>query len=151
MKFFNFLTGFFQLPVETLIEPPGELLVREKNETFIQSLKAEMLENPTADVQPILCLVKLRNNQEFDSNIKEAYEYYTIGGNNSREAAQQLLKEHPELRDRRLYTHRLCSVYKQMSTTLSLRMASKHNRATAFIHEMTTWDKVLKFSLIWLS
>ena len=76
---------------------------------------------------------------------------YTIGGNNSREAAQKLLKEHPELRDWCLHTHRLCSVYKQMSTTLSLRMASKHNRATAFIHEMTTWDKVLEFSLIWLS
>ena len=101
-----------------------------------------MLENPTADVQPILCLVRLKREDRFYPNIIEAYKYDTIGGNNSREAVQQLLKEHSELRNQRLYTHRLCSVYKQMAPTLALRMASKHNRATAFIHEMTTFDKV---------
>lgn len=41
-----------------------------------------------------------------------------------------------------LVTYRLCSVYKKMDTQLTLRLASKHNRATSFNHEMTTWDKV---------
>ena len=75
----------------------------------------------------------LKNICEFD---------YTIGGNNSREAMQQLLKEHSELKGEKIFSHRLCSVYSPMDTTLALRLASKHNRATTFIHEMTTWDKV---------
>ena len=55
---------------------------------------------------------------------------------------QQLLSEKPELKKKKLYSHRLCSVYTRMSTDLALRLASKHNRASAFTHDMTTWDKV---------
>ena len=49
--------GYYLLPVSTLIEPPEELLVRAKSDKFIDSLKEEMLENPTHDVQPLLCIV----------------------------------------------------------------------------------------------
>ena len=126
----------------SLIEPPPSLVIREKSDKFIEALKKEMLSNPTADVQPLLCIVQLQDSQEFSLNIKEALKYYTIGGNNSREAIQQLLKEHPELKGEKIFTHRLCSVYSPMETNLALRLASKHNRATTFIHEMTTWDKV---------
>lgn len=101
-----------------------------------------MIENPTVDVQPILCSVKLDSGQKFDPNFKDAYQYYTIGGNNSRVALQQLLKEKPYFSEDKNYTHRLCSVYSPMPTHLSLRLASKHNRATSFSHSMSTWDKV---------
>ena len=124
------------------MEPPEELLVRAKSEVFIDSLKKEMVQNPTADVQPLLCLVRLKSDEEFDEKIKEGYIYDTIGGNNSREAIQQLLSENPGLKKNRLYSHRLCSVYKRMPTDISLRLASKHNRAAGFTHDMTTWDKV---------
>ena len=118
------------------------MLIRETSTEFIECLKKEMVENPTVDVQPILCTVKLKEDQAFDSNFKDAYEYYTVGGNNSREALQQLLKEKPYLEDDKSYTCRLCSVYQPMSTHLCLRLASKHNRATSFSHSMSTWDKV---------
>ena len=78
----------------SLIEPPPSLVIREKSDKFIKALKKEMLSNPTADVQPLLCIVQLQDGQGFSPNIKEALKYYTIGGNNSREAMQQLLKEH---------------------------------------------------------
>ena len=128
--------------MSTLIEPPDELLVRVKSDKFISALKEEMLENPTRDVQPLLCIVRLKDDEEFDESLKEGYMYETIGGNNSREAIQQLLSEKPELKKKKLYSHRLCSVYTRMSTDLALRLASKHNRASAFTHDMTTWDKV---------
>ena len=51
--------GFYMLPVSSLIEPPEKLLVRETSKSFIDGLKAEMLENPTSDVQPILAVVQL--------------------------------------------------------------------------------------------
>lgn len=79
----------------------------------------------------------------FDARFKDAYVYDTVGGNNLRLALQELLREKPELRTNKLFSHRLCSVYRRMETQLALRLASKHNRATSFSHEMTTWDKVL--------
>lgn len=128
--------------MSTLNEPPEELLVRSKSDTFIEALKEEMLENPTRDVQPLLCLVRLNDGEDFDDKVKEGYSYDTIGGNNSREAIQQLLSEKPELKKKKMYSYRLCSVYTRMPNELALRLASKHNRASGFTHDMTTWDKV---------
>lgn len=135
-------TGYYLLPVSTLIEPPEQLLVRAKSDKFIDSLKEEMLENPTRDVQPLLCIVKLKDEDDFDEKLKEGYMYETIGGNNSREAIQQLLRENSLLKKKKIFSHRLCSVYSPMTAELALRLASKHNRAAGFIHDMTTWDKV---------
>lgn len=102
-----------------------------------------MLANPTADVQPILCVVCLKEGEHFVEKYKEAYTYQTIGGNHSRQAMQELLQEHPNLRLKKVYTHRLCSVYCKMPNNLALRLALKHNRAGVFSHAVTTWDKVL--------
>ena len=130
------------LPVSSLKEPPSNILLRDKNEMFIETLKREMLDNPTGDVQPILCIIELNNGQEFDPTFKDGYQYITIGGNNSRIALQKIILEKPYLKDNKLYSHRLCSVYKAMDAKFTLRLASKHNKATAFSHNMTTWDKV---------
>lgn len=130
------------LPVSSLIEPPEKLLIRDTSKAFIDGLKAEMLENPTSDVQPILTIVKLDDGQSFDPNLKDGYKYETVGGNHSRQALQELLREHPELHKQKVFSQRLCSVYSQMPSSLTLRIASKHNRASVFTHDMTTGDKV---------
>ncbi len=130
------------LPINTLIEPPDPMLVRKTSQDFVKSLKQEMLQNPTADVQPILCIVCIKEGDDFNEKYKEGYMYQTIGGNHSRVALQEILQEHPELGQKRNYTHRLCSVYSKMAPKLALCLASKHNRASTFCHDMTAWDKV---------
>lgn len=40
--------------------------------------------------------------------------YDTVGGNNLRLALQELLREKLELRTKKLFSHRLCSVYRRM-------------------------------------
>ena len=75
-----------------MIEPPEEQLVRTKSEKFIYSLKEEMLENPSCDVQSRLCVVRLKDDEDFDKKLKEGYMYKTIGGNNSREVILQLVR-----------------------------------------------------------
>ena len=95
------------LPINLLSEPRSALLVRDTNDQFISALKKEMLDNPTSDVQPMLCVVKLDEGQVFHPNLKEGYRYGTIGGNHSRLAMQQLFREHPHLKDNKLYTHHL--------------------------------------------
>jgi hypothetical protein len=86
--------------------------------------------------------VQLDKGKTFDANLKDGYKYETVGGNHSRQALQELLKERPELYRRKVYSHRLCSVYSQMPSSLTLRIASKHNRASIFTHDMTTGDKI---------
>ena len=140
------------LPVKSLQEPPDEMLVRDRNPHVVASLKLEMLENAFSDVQPILCIAQLKSGESFDKNLKEAYLYHTIGGNHSRQALQELLKERPYLEQNRQYTHRLCAVYTPMEATLVRYLASKHNRAASCFHEMTTWDWVcsLTFQIIYV-
>jgi len=134
------------LPIKCLQEPPKELLVRECNLKMVESLKQEILDNPCNDVTPILCIVNLQQNGAFDHSLKEAYLYSTIGGNHSRQAFQEILKENPEFNSNRQYTHRLCAVYSPMANTLARRLASKHNRAATYSHEMTCWDWVSNYS-----
>lgn len=108
----------------------------------MEALKAEIKTNVTADVQPIVCILSLKDDENFDPSMKEGYFYETIGGNNSCEVYKQLLEESPGMKKSRVFTHRLCSVYSKMERKLALRLASKHNRATAFYLKTLTWDKV---------
>ena len=121
--------------------PPDEWLVRDCSEKVVAQLKVEMIENNCSDVQPILCIVDLKG-EDFDLNSKEGYQYFTVGGNHSRQALQELLKEKRGLATNKQYTHRLCAIYKPMETKLIRRLASKHNRAAAYCHEINTWDWV---------
>lgn len=136
------MAGYYQLPVKCLEAPSEGRLVRECSKTIVDNLKEEMLANSCNDVQPILCIVKLEDSEVFNINTKEGYKYETVGGNHSRQAIQELLNEKPDLQNRRHFTHPLCSVYRPMDNKLIRRMASQHNRATAYCHEMTTWDLV---------
>ena len=92
------------LPVSLLNEPSDSSLIREKDDKFIARLKKEMLDNPIGDVQPILCVVNLPEGAEFQASLKETYTYRCVGGNHSREALQQLLKEHPHLKNNSVFT-----------------------------------------------
>ena len=98
------------------------------------------MKNPCKDVTPILCIVNLQPGEVFKPTLLDSYKYISIGGNHSRQALQELLKEKKELENNRLYTHRLCAVYKPMEVPLARRLACKQNRAGSFNLEMTNWD-----------
>ena len=73
-------------------------------------------ENPTGDGQPLLCIVRLKDKQEFDENVKEGYIYETLGGNNSREAMQQILSEKPDIgKKKNLQSPFMLSLYKNVN------------------------------------
>ena len=127
-------SGFYILPVSSLCEP--DILLRDSNEAIVAALKVEMLENPTGLLHiivssPLLCgmlfqamfscccVVLLNDSRPFDAKFKEAYLYDTIGGNNSQIALNELLQERPELHSNKLYSHRLCSVYRRMDIKLA--------------------------------
>ena len=120
--------------------PSVSRCLRKPDRVFIESLKKEMIENPTSLVSPIVGLVRLGTSETFDSRHSQGYVYETIGGNNSRIALQELLKEHPDMGSLKT---RLVAVYVGLSDEEALRVAAKHNRATSFTHSMTTQDKVL--------
>ena len=117
-------------------------MVRERCDITVAKLKSEMMENRIDAVTPILCIVQLNQGEIFKPTLRDSYDYISIGGNHSRQALQDLLKEKKELENDKLYSHRICAVYSPMDVTLAKRLASKHNRASSFTHEMTNWDWV---------
>lgn len=138
-------TGYFELPVSLLIEPARTRLLRKVDKIFVERLKAAMLENPSSDSAPIVALVQLDGEQDFDPDKSHTYAYETIGGNNSRQALQELNREC----DYPLYRTRLVSVYKNLTDQQARRLAAKHNHATSLHHDMTTLDKVPAFPFVW--
>ena len=133
------MPGCFEIPVACLKAPSAEYCLREPDRLFIDNLKKEMLENPTKLVSPIVGLVCLRRDQEYDPRHTNSYMYETIGGNNSRIAIQELSEQYPTESS---YKTRFVAVYAGLTSEEALRLASKHNRATSFTHDMTTQDKV---------
>lgn len=129
--------GCYEISLSCLVEPIEKNSLREPDPVFIDSLKKEMLENPTTLVSPIVGLVCLRSGEEFDGKHPNSYKYQTIGGNNSRVALQGLSKKYPDK-----YQTRLVAVYVGLTDDLVLRLAATHNRATDFTHSMKTQDKV---------
>ena len=80
-----------------LIPPSGGRCLREPDQVFVESLKKEMVANPTSIVSPIIGLVHQRRDEIFDSRHPQGFVYETIGGNNSWIALQELVKEHPNM------------------------------------------------------
>ena len=93
MSYFSTYSGSFNIPVTCLLSPDKEYMVREADEKFMECLNHEMLENKTCGVAPIVATVRLSDDEQFDMKHSEAYTYDTIGGNHSRIALQQLIKE----------------------------------------------------------
>ena len=71
-----------------LIEPARTRLLRKIDPLFVETLKDAMKKNPSSDSAPIVCLVRLKEDEEFDDTKSHTYEYETIDGNNSRQALQ---------------------------------------------------------------
>ena len=131
--------GSYEIPITSLIAPSSNRCLREPDRVFIDSLKKEMIHNPTTLVSPIVGLVQLKANESFDSCHPQGYLYETIGRNNSRIALQELTIEYP---NNDSFKTRLVAVYIGLSDEEAVRVAAKHNRATSFTHSMTTQDKV---------
>ena len=131
--------GCYEISVSCLVEPRKENMLRDPDPTFIETLKKEMLDNPTNLVSPIIGLVRLRLGEKFDSKHPNSYKYESIGGNHSRIVLQELNKMFPNNVN---YQSRLVAVYVDLQTDLVLRLAARHNRATDFTHSMKTQDKV---------
>ena len=96
------------------------------DEVFIHDLKENMVKNPSKDATPLVGMVVLKDGEEFDEKHKESYQYETLGGNNSRVALQQLLKESDDPR----FRTRLVSIYQRLTDDEALRLAAKHNAVT---------------------
>ena len=81
----------------------------------------------------------------FDPSKKESYQYETLGGNNSRAAVQALYEENEDVQT---FRTRLVSVYSGLTDDQALILASKHNKTTAFHHQMSTIERVSYKSIV---
>lgn len=103
--------------------------MRDPDRWLINHLKKEILDNLTTPVSPIVALACVPSGECSDGRHPQAYMYETIGGNNSRIALQELTQEYP---DSPPFKTRLAAIYDCLCDRLTLRLASKHNRASEF-------------------
>ena len=82
--------GCFEVPVSCLKAPGAGRCLREPDPLFTSNLKKEIVENPTKLVSPIVGLVCLKPDEQYDHRHANSYMYETIGGNNGRIAVQEL-------------------------------------------------------------
>ena len=141
----TYILGYYELPVSCLVEPSADRCLRPPDRTFIDSLKQEMVQNPTSIVSPILGVLCLKKDEAFDKKLPASYNYETIGGNNSRIALQELELEHPT---EKMFQTRLVAVFIGLCDEMALWLAAKQNRATGFTYEMTTQDKVCYVAIV---
>ena len=132
----RFLCRYFEPPS---LEPHPARILRLPDPVFVESLKNEMRKKPTSSVTPITGVVYLHEGEAFNQNHASSCSYETIGGNHTRIALQELRTAYPENQH---YKCRMVAVYANLANHLALCLATKHNRATGFIHSMTTQDKV---------
>ena len=100
--------GIFRILDHNLIQPAMDRLIRAPDDSFVASLKSEMLHNRTIEVAPIIRLLRLGPGEEFhEANVTK----YNYGGNHTRIALQQLLSEIKDLSGDLMITHRNVSVY----------------------------------------
>ena len=142
MHYLAFHLGIFRISVDKLIPPATDRLIRVPDDSFVASLKSEMLRNRTIEVAPIIGLLRLQHGEVFDKAKLANYTYECIGGNHTRIALQQLLAENKDLSADEMFTHRNVSLYVNLSDEQSQHLAHRHNRATEFVNKMTTQDKV---------
>ena len=134
--------GIYVVPVKNLTSPSVNRLIRIPDDTFVSTLKAEMLRNRTNEVAPIIGLLELKKGEVFNKDDCDTYVYECIGGNHSRLAHQQILEENPDLNIDRHFSHRSVSIYVNLTDEQAQHLAHRHNRTTEFINVMTTQDKV---------
>lgn len=61
------LSGKFSIPVDCLIEPSEDDIIRQPDEKFISALKVEMLiDNKMCDVAPIIRILRLASDEQCD-------------------------------------------------------------------------------------
>ena len=72
-----------------MIPPATDRLIRVPDDSFVASLKSEMLCNRTIEVAPIIGLLKLQHGEQFDKAKLANYTLECIGGNHTRIALQQ--------------------------------------------------------------
>lgn len=134
--------GIYVVPVKNLTSPSVNRLIRIPDDTFVSTLKAEMLRNRTNEVAPIIGLLELKEGEVFNKDKCDTYVYECIGGNHSRLAHQQILEDNPDLNTDRHFSHRSVSIYVNLTDEQAQHLAHRHNRTTEFINVMTTQDKV---------
>lgn len=90
-------------------------------------------------ISPIVGVVIVGSEEQFESKHPSSYKYETIGGNNSRIALQELMEDNSH----QFFKTRMAAVYIGLSDDLALRLVPKYNKAIDFTHSMTTQDMVM--------
>ena len=84
----------YNVPVNRLVKPSENLLIRSIDESFAAILETEIKSKPLTFMDPLICLVIGDTLADgFDRKDIDKYSYATLGGNHRRTVLQKLVGE----------------------------------------------------------
>ncbi|VDI75213.1 Hypothetical predicted protein [Mytilus galloprovincialis] len=132
--------GYFPLPVGNLKEPSSTNLVRVPDESHTKQLEKEFRRKPFNYYT--LMVVNIPGLSDIPDNIQTC-KLETIGGNHSRIALKNILKD-KELssEERKKYEERLCAVYCSLTPQEAKRVGLEHNTIHRFGKDIDIFARI---------
>ncbi|XP_064397804.1 uncharacterized protein LOC135344519 [Halichondria panicea] len=131
--------GTIDLQLRNLSEPKTQRCLRTVDTVFVEELVKKFTKDPSAPGVPpiaVLC-ISVESIDVFDTNRVDAYKYELLGGQHTALARRIVAAKSP---DNTLLQTVLAEVYVGLTDDEALRLASRHNTNSHFIHKMTHRD-----------
>ena len=140
MSFQNTATSQF-IPIEKLGLPVrSSRQFRRVNEAFVDTLKEQLLKEPSGSHGCLFVVVKgMESKETFDPAKKDAYDYEVLGGTHLMLATKKLHTEHPENKH---YQGRMARIYCGLTDEQAIYLGAMHQKSTSFCHDITYREEV---------
>lgn len=132
--------------MQSLVEPSFADLRREADDKYIERLVKQFLSQPCAYYHLMVVNVPGLSIQNFNPNEMDKYRLEVIGGNHSRLAYQNIMKQKTlDSEKKRLYQNKLVKVYCGLSHEEAMRIGAESNK----VHSVYLKVKIYKTD--WIS
>ena len=129
------------IPIEKLGLPVGpSRQFRRVNDAFVESLKEELLKEPSGSHGCLFVVAKgVESKETFDPAKKDAYEYEVLGGTHLMLATKKLHSQYPENKH---YQGRMARIYCGLTDDQAIYLGAMHQKSSSFCHDITYREEV---------
>ncbi|XP_078573385.1 uncharacterized protein LOC144860143 [Branchiostoma floridae x Branchiostoma japonicum] len=138
----RYFVGHYDIPIHQLVEPSWTRLVRVADPDHVQKLKTLFLRSPGQTPTVLVGNIPGVSPADFSVETIKRHEVEVLGGNHTRMALQEILREDPDaLHVREVHMNLFCNVPDDMAKRIGL----DHNNNMNYSKEMTFIDKLVSY------
>eukprot|EP00058_Branchiostoma_floridae_P022238 XP_002607728.1 hypothetical protein BRAFLDRAFT_82825 [Branchiostoma floridae] len=132
--------GAFDIPIKRLVEPAWKRLVRAADPQHVSNLKQRFIASSGQMTTVLIGNIPEMTTEHYDRTRVDRYRYEVIGGNHTRIALQEILRDTPEKLDvASVHMHIYCG----LPDDLAKRVGMAHNNVMNYSKPETTLDQLI--------